>query len=405
MNMVEKLCVCLYVSLFIADDKYNLYACFKCILCILIICIVLNVWLSRHACSPNIRIEFVSKVKTRIHEKADELKQFEDDVLRKDGKLANYLDKLFSLMFEEPDFSKKYLVYQYDQSLNNIGDFFPGVITAFLISILSQRSFAIKETSGCSPLSWFETRLVSWDVKEEDFRGLTSSRHDVRMMTHFREQLESYNFDTKFIQDVIYFVVEEELIAEIRRHFRTFDTMPWIVNMAHSDIIRIALYGLFQPSEVLVKKVNEIFLPYNEFNHLVCLHAQVPVYSYSYYDPVWKFLKNYGKRTNLTYNIFIDINNEEIKNKVKEEFGSTMVDFDKYFYLFSDDGNKCNEYFKNVLQMTILQNCNALIITDSLQGKYAAYMRASSDNLFCYVGTSSVFECNRDVLKSTLSWD
>ncbi|KAK3585955.1 hypothetical protein CHS0354_038497 [Potamilus streckersoni] len=388
-------------------NLFSPYVCFKCTLCILIICIW-TVWLTRHACSPNIRIEIVSKVKTRTNEKADELNQFEDDVLRKDGKLAHYMDKLFSLMFEEPDFSKKYLVYQYDQSLNNIGDFFPGAITGFLISILSQRSFAIKETSGCSHLSWFEPRLISWDVKEEDLRGLTSSRHDVRMMTNFRQQLENYNFDEKFIQDVIYFVVEEEFIAEIRRHFRTFDTMPWILNMAHSDIIRIALYGLFQPSEVLVKKVNEIFQPYNEFNHLVCLHAQINVakmYSYSYFDPVWNFLKNYGKRANITYNIYIEINSEQIKKKAKEEFGSTIVDFDNYFYLFSDDGNKCNEYFRNVLQMTILQNCNALIITDSLQGKYAAYMRASSDNLYCYVGTSSVFECNRDVLKSTLSWD
>ncbi|KAL3852988.1 hypothetical protein ACJMK2_016585 [Sinanodonta woodiana] len=309
-------------------------------------------------------------------------------------------------MFKSKKQKHAYVIYDFDANSSSIEKFYNGLITTFLISKLVDRTFLINTDYKCSPASFYQPNLVNWNISADKYRHLKSLTHDLRSEYNFRKRFENFDFEKIYNTSVVRILSNMEYIVETRRHFKSFDSILFMHLLSDSDIIRLIINGLLKPAYSVSSAARNITSRSGE-RPLICFHAEIPAEKkYEDYRPVWNLLHNYAQNvTSRSPNVFLSINDSGLIEKAKLEFGSNVLSvYSSGMGIVENQGEFCNILFKEILLLEILKSCQTLIITDTIIGKYAAHLRNLSSNLFCFTGVSSIFRCQRDIMKSDLCW-
>ncbi|KAK3585958.1 hypothetical protein CHS0354_038502 [Potamilus streckersoni] len=308
-------------------------------------------------------------------------------------------------MFKSKKQKNAYIVYDFDAKYSSISEFYNGLITTFLISKLVDRTFLINTDRKCSPASFYRPNLVAWNIAVEKYRHLNLFTHDLSREHNFWKRFENFDFDEIYTTDVVRILANTEHIGETRRHFKSFDRILFLHLLSDSDIIRLIINGLLKPTYSVSSAAKNI-TSRTEEQPLICFHAEIPAEKkYEDYRMVWNLLHYYSQNiSGRSPNIFLSINDSELIEKAKLEFGPNILSVHSGKGILENQEEYCHILFKEIVLLEILKTCQTLIITDTVIGKYAAHMRNPSSNLFCFTGGSSIFRCQRDIVKSDLCW-
>lgn len=105
--------------------------------------------------------------------------------------------------------------------------------------------------------------------------------------------------------------------------------------------------------------------------------------------PLWKFLSNF--KDPRKYRIFVPSDSEIVRSKVLGMFPTMTVDVkgDIMHIDKSQAEDACAGFEKVVADQYLLSTCDVLVLTYSVFGKSAAYMRRSNHNLY-YMENSTI---------------
>ncbi|KAK3585956.1 hypothetical protein CHS0354_038498 [Potamilus streckersoni] len=312
----------------------------------------------------------------------------------------------FKEIFKHAPDDKKFLIYDCRYHCGGWGDRIKGMVTAYLLSILSNRTFGIQHSYPCGLSNYLAPNLINWQI--EDSRLTSPSVHTIDYMNDHIEiqgRIQHTNF-IEYKHDVIYLNVNQDWTDQLKKNRIARNVLSPLQKKTYSDIFRIVYFGLFKYSDVLRNKIKDFVSEYVGYNKLACFHARIDHpgnerYETTDFGSVWSLLR----RFNLTkrYKIFVASDNTEIKMIASALFGNNYIA--RYWNVgHVDEASSCEDLLVTLTEHSILMRCDVLVLTASGFSYQAAHFRQTSRNLFCFFRAHGVYPCKRELIKYLYGW-
>ncbi|KAK3585957.1 hypothetical protein CHS0354_038500 [Potamilus streckersoni] len=302
-----------------------------------------------------------------------------------DKEIKNYEAK-FNMMFGHLNVSKdKYLIYICSSECGGWGDRIKGIVTSYLLSVISNRTFGINITFPCQLNQFLIPNLVNWDftLAENELFSVC----DLDYITNhedIQEKIQNIEF-SQYKDSVIYVRINQDWIDQLRKHIVLRTIVPQMQSEFYSDVIRVIYFALFKPSNTLRENI-ENFIQNNVGNKkLACFHARTGVgentrYNIDEFESVWSFLAEFD--ISGEYKIFLTSDNKDIAKLARSRFGSNLVRID-HEVTHIDKDISCDGFLATLSDHGILMRCDVLALTASGFSYQAAHLRQTSQLTVC----------------------
>lgn len=176
----------------------------------------------------------------------------------------------------------KFLIYKCDRDDRLCGgwaDRQKGMVSAFLLALVTNRRFGITMTTPCDVRKFYLPSEYNWIIQDKDIEGKT--RRTVRSIdsaTSFHEDLFSVDFNGRYPEDVIFLTTNNEHSKAITANPLYQKSLPVWARQPLSEFFRDAWRILMKPSPLLQHRLDS-FLHSLHFvtrtRPLVGLHVRV----------------------------------------------------------------------------------------------------------------------------------
>ncbi|KAL3848086.1 hypothetical protein ACJMK2_018967 [Sinanodonta woodiana] len=285
------------------------------------------------------------------------------------------------------------------------GDRQRAIVTTYLISVLSNRSYGILMNNPCRLESFLAPNNVNWIVKEEELDGLCARDfymyNDLAENFRQHQMIEWAHFDKLFPEDVIYFHTAQDYVTSIRRNKLTADVMPWLHNFTLGQVYGYVMRHLFVLNNYTKKQLDDVFSNQVKGRSLVCAHIRMGIKGVdaertarNEMHAIWEFLQRYNDVSK--YSIYVATDSNETKLEAKKLFREQFVDTVGLIDQM-ERVRDCGVFRRVIVEQQILTRCDVLVLTRSSLGLIAAFMRDTNKGLHCFF-KERVFPCRMEVL-------
>lgn len=293
------------------------------------------------------------------------------------------------------------------------GDRQHGILSAYLISLVTNRTFGVDMSSPCAFSNLFHPRLLNWKINSSSLVGLTS-RHIYTVNDRvFRQVMQIIDFDAVYPEDVVYLTTNYDYFYALKSNPHYTNIFRKRLRGKPRPVIFADLWqNVFKLNKRVRRRIDRAVKVARPTPHhkLVCGHVRlgknpsIPNDSevrntLSTIKPLWKFLQHF--KDPKKYRIFVPSDSEIVRNKVLQNFGSLAVDVkgDIMHIDKSQVEDGCVGFEKVLADQYLLSTCDVLVLTYSVFGKSAAYMRRSNHDLyFMENGTIKPLKLFKDAL-------
>ena len=304
---------------------------------------------------------------------------------------AEYFAKYF------PKFKhKRMMIYSctsYKSVCGGWGDRLRGLYSVYMLSVLQKRTFGIEITKPCTIEKFYRPNILDWRVPLNAFYGKQVGRS--HFLHHHSppypvEEILAKIPDT----DIVRVTFNQDYIDAFRFHKLGNKTFTFLKHLCHSEIRKIIYHGLFKLTDPLEEELNKFF-DEQVGNHTL-ISAQIRVGDVISKKPrlykedlakIWDFLLQYRNKSNCK--IFIASDKQNVKEHAHYIFGDQFVGFNEPIIHIDQvrDRNKtaCQGHRLSLLEFAVLARSDTLMLTRSGFGVEAAYLRPTSDNLYCFI--------------------
>lgn len=305
----------------------------------------------------------------------------------------------------------KYIVY--DCSLQRKGrcggwaDRLSGIVTTFIISRLTQRQFMIHHDYPCELENYVVPNRYDWRFNRSKLGRKTEAYYFYDSDENVRGDFRHSDLNRFFSSDVSYVRVNWNYIVDIRLRKDIRRLLPWITKYSIADIERSILQFLFKPSNDLLNSLKRID-DKRRYNRTVCAHIRIgqnpslpndrPRNNENALTEIWNFLKLYDQLYNT---IFVASDAESVKDKARSILHNVMDVRHKITHIDLVTTKSDCEGFRGVVKdFFFLQStaCDVLVLSESGFSIKAAFMRTSSEGLFC-MRRNTIIPCSRYTLR------
>lgn len=302
----------------------------------------------------------------------------------------------------------RYMIYECSDVCGGLGDRQKGIVAAYLISLLANRTFGIVHTKPMDIISFVRPNKIDWYITKSKVEGLSTHNHFPMQSTTFKARLSTLDFNQFYTKDVIYFRGNLEFVPALRHHYDAVKVFPDIMRMSNSDIYHTVLTLLFKLEISLQEELKTINENQIKGRKLVCAHMRMgrnptiptdisPKLHTNELDLIWNFMDQYKQPDKNS--IFVASDSIEIKNIAKQRYPLQYVDVPGPIVHIDQIGykNESAGMMKLFLEQSLLSQCDVLIVTKSGFSRIAAYIRNTSRDLYCYLN-GTLFPCRHDLL-------
>ncbi|KAL3852989.1 hypothetical protein ACJMK2_016586 [Sinanodonta woodiana] len=322
-------------------------------------------------------------------------------------KEINKYEAKFNLIFGHLNVNKdKYLIYHCSFVCGGWGDRIKGIVTSYLLSVISNRTFGINITFPCQLNQLLIPNLVNWDftLRKNDLFSVYDLDY-IGNHVEIQENIENVDFSQNK-ESVIYVRINQDWIDQLRKHIVLRTKVPLMESELYSDVIRIIYFALFKPSNKLRANIEHFIKNNVADKKLACFHARTGVgentrYNIDEFESVWSFLSEFNNSGE--YKIFVTSDNKYITKLAGSRFGSNLVKIDHEATHIDMDGS-CDGFLAALSDHGILMRCDALVLTASGFSYQAAHLRQTSRDLYCFFRTHGLYPCRRDLIKYSYGW-
>lgn len=278
-----------------------------------------------------------------------------------------------------------------------------GILTTFVIALITNKRFLINHNMPCSLEDYFEPNQLDWRYNSSILSGRTSVFHEFQnrnsdtIRNYFSGKHDLKGF---FSHQVTFLQINWDFTNEFRRRPNISREVPWIVNLQYADIYKELFNYLFLPSTFLSRKL----AAQNRTRvKTACAHIRVgsnplmPADSFRDRQPLavlWNFMDKVDKSL---YDIFIAADNDAVKTLAKKRYPGNYID--TVGRITHIDNNHTNVdaregFLKQLLDFYTLVNCDILIVANSGFSVTAAYLRNRDSGLYCFK-ENNIVPCTR----------
>ncbi|XP_060599326.1 uncharacterized protein LOC132752932 [Ruditapes philippinarum] len=299
---------------------------------------------------------------------------------------------------------KKFLVYKCDSSslCGGFADRQKGIISTFLLALLTNRKFIIDMTSPCNLEEFLEPNVYNWNLCKAYLKTMPNkniSKLNYVENYKFIKGINQFDFDRNWTKGAVVLKFNGYAIDKIRQHKETKSRLEWLLNITNEEAIHLVLNTLFKPGERLFNDAINFYNNHINGRKLICSHIRkgknptLPTDNRLRFGSpnetvIFEYLKKLDKNSKNA--IYIAADSEEVKQSAKGNLTSyininrTIVHIDRLAQFKKQKSEACDGFYTAVFEQFILSLCDKLILTRSGFGTIAAYIRGVSDELFLY---------------------
>ena len=301
--------------------------------------------------------------------------------------------------------SKKFLVFlcSKQQMCGGWGDRQKGIISTYLMALLTNRTFVIVSTNPCNLNTFLVPNTYNWTMCHKYIMSLPKSEtktmnlvdpdHDIL----FEDSESGMRLRDVFRHKVVYIRTNRIWNKQILSQSEAAQRIPWAVGKTIAEISGIVLSRLFRPIESLEKEINR-FISNNTGNRsMICSHIRVGKnpsmpndnrrrFGVPNITAIFEFLRKFDNPSK--YVIYVATDSEEVRESVKGNFTSfvtvdmPVIHVDRYTK--SQGSLACTGLFTVLLEQYILSKCDVLLLTRSNLGSMSAYMSTKIQDIFIF---------------------
>ncbi|KAK3084644.1 hypothetical protein FSP39_016768 [Pinctada imbricata] len=303
----------------------------------------------------------------------------------------------------------RYLIYTCSKSLGYAkcggwADRQKSIVSAYIMSILSNRTFAIMDDMPCDFSNYYDENYVKWKISSSEIRGLSRQTFSTTKRDIHPGYIPALNMERDLHADVVHYHGNWDFVEEWAGRLDTADKIPWTVQLPRADVYKLILSSLLKPTSDFKQTIQQFYRDQVQGRSLICAHIRwgrnptIPNdgttgLNSTHVDTVLEFLSRYK---NDSYRIFVATDSNEILSKADKVLGRYRVEMPgpiTHMDLTRGD-NQCIGQRKSLLEHRILSQCDTVVLTRSGFGITAAYMRRNSQNLYCLYN-HHVIPCSR----------
>lgn len=302
----------------------------------------------------------------------------------------------------------RYMIYECKRTCGGLGDRQKGIVGAYLMSLLTNRTFGIKHTKPMDITPFVLPNKIIWTVNQSKLEGLSQEIHNAVGRLDFLEKLPGLDLNKFYSKDIVYFNGNQEYVRLLRKHYDAARVFPDIMRMSNSEIYNLILRLLFKLEHSLQKKLNMVLKKDINGRKLICAHVRmgrnptIPTdtekrLNMDKINSIWKFLDRFNMAKK--YSVFVASDSNELIKYARNKFPLQFVDVPGPIIHMDQIGykNESRGMTKIFLEQILLSQCDVLVVTKSGFGRIAAYLRNSSRDLYCFLN-GIVFPCRHDLL-------
>ena len=304
------------------------------------------------------------------------------------------------------------------QQCGGWGDRQKGIISTFLLALLTNRTFVIVCTNPCQLSKFLQPNKYNWTICNEYAMSLPKSGTEIVNLVdrtgNFSRSLRTESLQNLFQHRVVFIRTNRIWNKEIFDRPEAAQRIPWAVGKSTAEVSRMVLEILFKPGEELANKIEQFMNSHAKNKQLVCSHLRVgknpsiPTdakrrFGEPNVSSIFEFLGMFDKSSN--YTIYVATDSAAVRRRAKESFINVatvdmpVVHIDRYTK--AQDGlEACTGLFTVLLEQYILSKCDILLLTHSNLGTLAAYMSNKLQDLFIfYHKNRTIVHVDRDALQ------
>uniref|UniRef100_A0A2C9L5E9 GT23 domain-containing protein n=1 Tax=Biomphalaria glabrata TaxID=6526 RepID=A0A2C9L5E9_BIOGL len=305
---------------------------------------------------------------------------------------------------------ERYIVYLCHSNLTcaGWGDRQHGVLSAYLLSIVTNRTFKVDMQSPCPLSKLYHPRLLNWRINQSELEGLSSTHLYALNDRRFRESMREIDFDEEYPQDVVYLTTNYDYFYNLKANPKYKSIFKQKIKGRPRPILFADLWqSIFKMNKRVVKKYSSALKnawPTSQ-HKLACAHIRfgrnptIPTdsdirNSLTTIKPLWSYLDKHSDP--LKYRMFVASDWQGFRDKVKSMYRNITVDVEGdiiHIDKLKDQRRRdnvtspvvldaCSGFEKVIADQYVLSKCDILLLTYSVFGKGAAYLRRSNNDLY-----------------------
>ena len=276
------------------------------------------------------------------------------------------------------------------------GDRQKGIISVYLLAVLTNRAFMILYDSPCELTKFLVPKEYNWTLCSQYIKTLPQSDiQNIGFFNTLKKNISNMILQNAFTSKVVFIHTNEIWIDQIMSHPKAVEVIPWAVGKTIPEINGQVLKQLFQPSEILANGLKTFLGNISRNRKLICSHLRVgknPTIPKDSKRPpvdviaIFKFLKHFDLHSR--YAIYVASDSEEVRESVKGNFtnGYTVdlpiIHVDRV--VKKQRSVACDGLYTVLLEQHILSVCDLVVLTRSNFGAMAAYMSPKEQEVFIY---------------------
>lgn len=327
-----------------------------------------------------------------------------DDNVQKESPFvdsANAQDENWSFNDDIEDGSRKYLVYTCSgrSPCGGWGDRLRGIVSTYVMAVLTNRVFAINMTSPCPLTTWLRPNLIPWTSRIKPESQADEIFIDIHDNTRFADLLKTVDLSKFFINDVVRLTPNYDLFSRLKLnplYQKQLTEMSMSVPGKPVSLFTRIFEDLFALNHNLEFQVSKFLAGLYETKRrrtLICAQIRmgrnpsIPRDTEIRTRPselkaLWNFLQEY--KSDERFKIFVTTDSESVRKEAKKLFPSQVLDTSGPITHpdYRHDNDSCLGMGKIILDQYLLRFCDTLVISKSLFGVIGAHFRGKSSNLY-----------------------
>lgn len=307
---------------------------------------------------------------------------------------------------------KQYLVYRCNAGrlCGGIGDREKGMISSFLLALLSNRTFIIDMIIPCrlemftrpNQYDWLNCKEYALKVPKDDVQEISIIDKKPKLLKSFKDK----NFTQEWTKRVVVIYINWLVIDAVKDRMvsENISSLSWSKGLSKEEIIQRVMEILFQPNDLLREEITNFSAKLVKNRTLVCSHVRIgknpsiPQDGKDGNTPnasnIITFLQKFDDKDN--YTVFVASDSDEFRKTCHSSLKNfinlnrTIIHVDRYKGVANVDA--CEGLHTAILEQRILSMCDVLVLTRSNFGGIASYMRGKRKNLFMYNRISQTVE-------------
>ncbi|KAL4227505.1 hypothetical protein ACF0H5_012949 [Mactra antiquata] len=298
---------------------------------------------------------------------------------------------------------RNFLVYTCNEACGGWGDRQKGIVSSFLLALMSNRSFVIDLHVPCDISGFLNPNTYDWTECLQYVKNVHRNNTETIIIGKRASSIEALE-ETDFLQawnkTVIFLEISSfELIMKmLRSNPYTENQISWLKEFTNPEVLHLVLKFLFMPKSKMLSHFNNFSEEFIQGRQLVCGHLRVGQNPSNPFDDdltgtnnkyvlvnnIFPFLKQF--KDSAKYVVYLATDSDEVRKNATSvipnyiNLNRTIVHVDKYSYVNKSEA--CEGLYTALFEQYILTKCDYLVLTRSNFGVNAAYIRGHSRGLY-----------------------